>query len=285
MCGFGLRVLLLLVIVLAVVVILKRINKSGGMKMGIFGKFAKRKAEKINQDFKVALLKADFDTMTEAQLDELEETLNDATKELADAKRSFDKEVAEADQIEAAYQKKLKAAELLEAKVAAEENPDTKASIEASLTSLLAGLEEMVPEVEREAQEADDAKRDVEELTELVNTAASNLKNARKRLTGMKRELDRAERDEAKAKKRADNAAVIAGIKKQTDSMGGVFDTLQGEIDKKKTSAESARIKAESLRTVKTEEDPHIAAALAEASGEQDTSKVSLSDRLAALKK
>lgn len=285
MCGFGLRVLLLLVIVLAVVVILKRINKSGGMKMGIFGKFAKRKAEKINQDFKVALLKADFDTMTEAQLDELEETLNDATKELADAKRSFDKEVAEADQIEAAYQKKLKAAELLEAKVAAEENPDTKASIEASLTSLLAELEEMVPEVEREAQEADDAKRDVEELTELVNTAASNLKNARKRLTGMKRELDRAERDEAKAKKRADNAAVIAGIKKQTDSMGGVFDTLQGEIDKKKTSAESARIKAESLRTVKTEEDPHIAAALAEASGEQDTSKVSLSDRLAALKK
>jgi hypothetical protein len=229
-------------------------------------------------------MNTDFNTMTEAQVSVMEEALDKASDKLAEAKRFCDKEVTEAEQLEKMYQKKLKAAEHLEGKIAAEKDADKNAALEYSLLTLLVELEEMIPIIEQEKLEADEAQQDVVELTELVNTAVDNLKGARKRLSGMQRELERAGIAKSKAEMRANNAAILAGIKKNTDSMSGIFNTLQSEIDKTQIQAESFKIKAESFK-IKTDEDPHIAAAMQEVSGELDVSKLSLSDRLSALQR
>jgi len=283
MIGFLIRFVLLAVFVFVLISLYSRLK--GGNGMGIFGKFFQKKAEQVNQDFKTLLMNTDFNTMTEAQVSVMEEALDKASDKLAEAKRSCDKEVTEAEQLEKMYQKKLKAAEHLEGKIAAEKDADKNAALEYSLLTLLAELEEMVPIIEQEKLEADEAQQDVVELTELVNTAADNLKGARKRLSGMQRELERAGIAKSKAEMRANNAAILAGIKKNTDSMSGIFNTLQSEIDKTQTQAESFKIKADKLKVTKTDEDPHIAAAMQEISGEPDVSKLSLSDRLSALQR
>jgi hypothetical protein len=202
---------------------------------------------------------------------------------MVSSKHGWEKEDREAKEIQKNYDLRMAAAERLQAKAeaaAAEE----KAQIEASLGNLLVELEKMAPEIDREIQEAAEAKGYYDELAQAVKTASERLKTARDRLSDAKRRMDVAKVRMERAQEQEERAKVVAGIKKQADSLGTAFDAMSKKAAELESKTEVHTEKTRLLTPPKTE-DPHLAQALKEAAGEHAKPEQSLSERLAALKK
>lgn len=254
--------------------------------MSFLGNLFKKHAENAVTSVQQFLVTLDPETATEAQIAEFSDQLTKASEELARARAEYKKELRESDEIEALYNKRLEAAAIIEQQVAATEDPQQKASLTESLEKIITMLEQMKPDVEREKQEAGDAKVMMDELTKFVEESAAALRDARSRLERARADMRRAELEKERAEKRARTAEVLAGIKKGSGSFNVALDAMQKKADEAKMKADAADTRSKLLTPTDSEkEDKHIAAALAKASGKTDPATTSLSDRLAALKK
>lgn len=229
------------------------------------------------------LVEFDPETASEAEIATLDEALTKLTQQMIAAKQAWEKEDREAKEIKNNYDLRLSAAERLQAKADAA-SAEEKPKIEASLAGLVAELEKMVPEIDREAKEAEEAKGYYDELAEAVKTSAGRLKTARDRLSDAKRRMDVAQVRAQRAQEQEDRAKVVAGIKKQADSMGAAFDAMSRKAAELEAQAEVHTEKTRLLTPPKSE-DPYLAEALKEAAGKAEPAPQSLGDRLAALKK
>ena len=147
-------------------------------------------------------------------------------------------------------------------------------------------LEQMKPDVDRNRQEAEEAKQMMNELTVFVEESATTLKDARARLDHAKSEMRRAELEKERAEKRARTTEVLAGIKKGSGTFNVALDAMQKKAEQSRIRADAANTRSSLLAPTKPEqEDANIAAALAKASGKSAPETGSISERLAALKK
>lgn len=245
--------------------------------------FFAQKASDAKNGFVQMLVEFDPETASEAEIGELDDALTKLTQQMVAAKHAWEKEDREAQEIQKNYDLRLAAAERLQAKADAA-GPEEKAQVEASLASLLSELEKMVPEVDRELKEAQEAKGYYDELAQAVKSASERLKTARERLSDAKRRMDVAKVRMERAQEQEDRAKVVAGIKKQADTIGTAFDAMTKKAQEMESKAEVSNQKTQLLTPPKTE-DPLIAQALKEAAGDKAPAEQSLSERLAALKK
>ncbi len=244
--------------------------------------FSKQKAQDAGKSIVQSLASWDPEAASAAEIESMEEKLNTLTQKVAEARQSYLKEKKEADEIEALYNQRLKAAEILQEKLAAAPG---NSQIETALEQVVATLEEMQPEIEREIQEADEAKAFMQELEELAKLSADKLKTARKSLDSAKRDMERAKIREHQAKEQSERAADLAGLRKQSDDLGSALDAMRREADSANAKADAARTKAKLLAPTKQEADNDVLAeAMKEAAGEP-TQPTAISDRLAALKR
>jgi len=254
--------------------------------MSFLGNLFKKHAENAVTSVQQFLVTIDPETATEAQIAEFSDQLKKASEELAKARAEYQKDEKAAEEIEALYQKRLQAATILEQEVAEAGDPARKESLSASLEKMVAMLEQMKPDVERERQDADDAKQMMDELTVFVEESAQALKEARAKLDHAKAEMRRAEMEQERAEKRAKTAEVLAGIKKGSGTFNVALDAMQKKAEEAKVKADAAMTRSRLLTPTNAEkDDANIAAALAKASGEPAPATVSISERLAALKK
>jgi len=245
--------------------------------------FFVKKAQDAQSGFVKLLVEFDPETASEAEISELDEALTKLTRQMVNAKQAWEKEDREAVEIQKNYDLRLAAAERLQAKADAA-SPEEKAQVEASLGALLAELEKMVPEIDRELREAQEAKVYYDELAQAVKSASERLKTARERLSEAKRRMDVAKVRMERAKEQEDRAKVLAGIKQQAGNLGTAFDAMTQKAQEMEANAEVHAQKTQLLTPPKSE-DPYITQALKEAAGEQAPAQTSLADRLAALKK
>ena len=245
--------------------------------------FFVQKAQDAQSGFVKLLVEFDPETASEAEIGELDDALTALTKQMVSAKNAWEKEDREAKEIQKNYDLRLAAAERLQAR-AESASPEEKPQVEASLAGLLAELEKMVPEVERELQEAVEAKTYYDELAQAMKDASERLKTARARLNDAKRRVDVAQVRMERAKEQEERAKVVAGIKQQASTIGTAFDAMTQKAQELEAKAEVHNTKAQLLTPPKSE-DPYLAQALKEASGEPVASKQSLYERLAALNK
>ncbi|NYZ16604.1 hypothetical protein HL658_29010 [Azospirillum sp. RWY-5-1] len=228
--------------------------------------------------------KIDPEGLTETELRTMEEALDKLGIEVAAAQQAYDKERKEADAIAALLRQRMAAAELLQSQADAEADPARKAKLEQSLTNLLAMLEQMTPEVEREESEARDAAEFVASLQQSYKEMAEQLKGARAQLEQAQRDMKKAEMARTRADREAESARVAAGLTQRVSGLGVALKAMREQADRDNAQAQSAQMKAKLLRPTKPEQDdPDIAAALAAASGTPRPA-TGLSDRLAALK-
>lgn len=257
------------------------------MGLKLFGKLVKRQMESASDGLTTMLIKFDFDGATEEQLEELDKVLDEATRQMVQARNEWKREKSEADAAEAAYNLQVTVCEKLEEKLSNPDLDDTsRTSLEESLNETLAHLEEELgPERDREVQEAEEASSYLNELQTSVTQASTNLKEAKKRLTQMKRDLDRAQKKEEDENKKAERQKEIAGIKQRTSNLGSVFAVMEKETAKAQENAEVATEKRMSLESVSSTpaSDKNVADILAEIKG-GDKPVMSASERLAALK-
>jgi len=231
-----------------------------------------------------ALVRWDPKSASEAEMRTMEQHLDDLGREVALARQSYDRENREAEAIQALSHQRMAAAEQLQAQIDAAPDPARKASLEKSLETLVTMLEQMAPEVDREKKEAADAKDFLQMLEQTYAEAGGKLKTARSALEQAQRDMGRAAQQRQQADRQAEAARRAAGLASTTSSLTVALKAMQEAASKDLVEAYAQMSKAKLLRpTAPEQDDPNIAAALAQAAG-KPAGPQTLSERLAALK-
>ena len=246
--------------------------------LGFFAAFGKEKAAGVQKNLLQALVAWDPSTASEAEINEMIKELDKVTLQVGQARVSYEKEQKEAIAARANYDKHLAAAEILQNRIATGEQ-----GLDDSLNNLVETLEAMRPDVEREEEEAKEAKEWYDDLTQVAQVTADKLKIARKVLEQASKDMARADLEKKRAEDRAERAQVMAGLKQDTSSLGIALESMQAQAAKVKAEAAAKNMKADLLTDIK-KDDQNIADALKQASGE-NTSKLSAQERLDALRK
>jgi chromosome segregation ATPase len=230
-----------------------------------------------------ALVRWDPKAATEAELRTMEQHLDELGLEVAKARAAYEREKKEAETIRGLLNQRMAAAELLEKQRAAEATAERKVALEKSLATLLDMLEQMTPEVEREAQDETDAQDFLVMLEKTYTEAGAKLKAARSQLERTERDMARAGQQRELAERQAEAARRAAGLSHTTSGLNVALKAMQDAAARDLEAAEAASAKARLLKPTQPEQDdPNIAAALATASGRPLPQ--TLSERLAALK-
>lgn len=242
------------------------------------------KTDRAVQNSIEALVRWDPQSATEAELRTMEQYLDGLGQQVAEARAAYTKEKDESDAILSLSHQRMAAAEQLQQQLAAETDPARKAELEKSLETLVSMLEQMAPDIDREAKDASDAKDFLEMLEKSYAEAGGKLKDARAQLTRAQRDLGRADQQRQMADRQAEGARQAAGLSSATSSLSVALNAMQEAAAKERAQAEAANAKAKLLRPSQPEqEDPNIRAALAQASGAGRPPQ-SVGERLAALK-
>jgi chromosome segregation ATPase len=242
------------------------------------------KFDKAAQNGVEALVRWDPQSASEAELRTMEQHLDALGREVAQARVSYDQESKEAVAIQALSQQRMAAAEQLQSQAAAETDPARKAALEKSLETLVNMLETMAPEVDREKKEAADAKEFLQMLETTYADAGGKLKSARSALQQAQRDMGRAAQQRELADRQAEAARRAAGLASSTSGLTVALKAMQDAAAKDLVSADAQMSKAKLLRpTAPEQDDPNIAAALAQVSG-KPLLPAGLNERLAALK-
>ncbi|MBK1653573.1 hypothetical protein [Allochromatium vinosum] len=231
-----------------------------------------------------ALVRWDPKGATEAELRVMEQHLDELGLEVAQARAVYEREKQEADAIQTLLDQRMAAAEMLQGQLATEADPTRRTALEQSLHTLLDMLEQMTPDVEREASEATDAQAFLAMLEQTYADAGTKLKEARRQLERAERDMRRAEQQREQAERQAEAARRAAGLSGTTNSLNVALKAMNDAAARDLAQAEAASLKAKLLAPTRPEQDdPNIAAALAAASGKGPVPQ-SASERLARLK-
>ena len=215
-----------------------------------------------------ALVRWDPQAATEAELRSMEQHLDELGLEVAKARTAYEREKKEAETIRALLNQRMAAAEQLQKQVSAEATAGRKAALEKSLATLLDMLEQMTPDVEREAQDETDAQDFLGMLEKTYAEAGAKLRAARSQLERAERDMARAGQQRQVAERQAEAARRAAGLSNTTSSLNVALKTMQDAAAHDLEVAEAASAKARLLKPTQPEQDdPNIAAALAAASG------------------
>jgi hypothetical protein len=215
-----------------------------------------------------ALVRWDPQAATEAELRTMERHLDELGMQVAQARAAYDRERREAVAIKGLLQQRMAAAEELERQRAIEPTPVRKAALEQSLATLVGILEEMTPDVEREAQDETEAQAFLAMLEKTYAEAGAKLRAARSQLERAQRDMGRATQRREMAERQAEASRQAAGLSQTTSSLTVALKAMQDAAAKDLMAAEAAGAKARLLQPTQPEQDdPNIVAALAAASG------------------
>jgi chromosome segregation ATPase len=214
----------------------------------------------------------------------MEQHLDELGQQVARARQSYDKEVREADAAQALSAQRMAAAEHLQSQLNAKTDATKKAALERSLTTLVTMLEQMAPEVDREKKDVVEAKDFLEMLEKTYAEAGGKLREGRSQLERAQRDMARAGQQRQMAEQQADAARRAAGLSTTTSSLNVALKAMQDTAARDLANAEAANMKAKLLKPTQPEQDDaNIARAMDFAAGKPSV-PTSLSDRLAALR-
>jgi len=252
----------------------------------MFGRFIKNYGKGKLTDtlggLRDAIVGFDPEGATEAEIATMEENFDKVNREFSKAKQDWLREKQEADTIEDLYQQRLAAAEHIQQQLDAW--PDNADQLSAALNQLVETLESMAPEVQREKEEARDAKEVMDDLEATVQLYAENLRTARSQLKAAARAMEKAKRDEERAVVKAERAARLAGLKQNSSILGSALESMNKQAADAWARADAAKHKAELLGPAKVEDNAIVKQALASVSVTSPASS-SISERLATLRK
>jgi len=230
-----------------------------------------------------AMVKMAPETATAAELKNMEQDLDAAGQLISRLQRELSDERHAYDAINARYTQMMGAAENLQHQI------DTagflKEPLQASLATLVAQIEEIVPELDQD-------KKDIDATQALLRDAEAAYQAKATALTGAKAKLNRAKNDmihatleEQRAASRAETARAVAGLSSGSGASGitVALDAMTRTAQATRDRAAVFDMKAKALSGAETaEEDPNIAAAMAAAAG--TAANATVADRLAALR-
>ena len=256
--------------------------------MGIssfIGRFGAKQVQKVGQSVMQVLVAWDPETASQVEINEMEKHLDGIVSQVAKARQDYNREQQEEEEIVRLYNQRLAAAEKLQ-KDLTTAAPDKAKQIEEAINQLLCQLEEMHAEVEREKQEAEEAKFFMNELEQVAQMTADKLKTARQTLEKAKRDMQKAQIEKERAEDKAQRAAQVVGLRDGVSQLGSALEAMKKNANEARTQAEASNLKANLLqRPVGGTSNDLINDALKSVTSEGTEKPSSIADRLAALKK
>jgi chromosome segregation ATPase len=230
-----------------------------------------------------AMVRMAPETATAAELKNMEQDLDAAGQLISRLQRELTDERHAYDAINARYTQMMGAAENLQHQI------DTasflKDPLQASLATLVAQIEEMVPQLDQDKHDINSTQALLTEAEAAYRAKASALTGAKAKLTRAKNDMDHATLEEQRAASRAETARAVAGLSSGSGSGAGInvaLDAMTRAAQVTRDRAAALDMKAKALSGAKSaEEDPNIAAAMAAATG--TAANATVADRLAAL--
>ncbi len=230
-----------------------------------------------------AMVKMAPETATAAELKNMEQDLDAAGQLISRLQRELSDERHAYDAINARYTQMMGAAENLQHQI------DTagflKEPLQASLATLVAKIEEMVPELDQDKKDIDATQALLKEAEAAYQAKATALTGAKAKLNRAKNDMIHATLEEQRAASRAETARAVAGLSSGSGASGitVALDAMTRTAQATRDRAAALDMKAKALSGAKTaEEDPNIAAAMAAAAG--TAANATVADRLAALR-
>lgn len=224
-------------------------------------------------------------TWTAAELREMYAEFTKISELVTDAEADWNKEQGEADAIQKKYDQRLRSVEILNAQLMAATDPGKKKALETSCGKQMTEVEGMLTEVEREKREAVSSKKVYDDMVTFCTNFKNQLLATQAEMEEAAREIKSAEMEQRNAQLRESIAQKAAGLQSSGDKVNTVLDAMRKVAADKQKEAAAANLRADLLhKTNLEEEDPLIAAAMAEASGQTPNETLSFADRIAKLK-
>jgi chromosome segregation ATPase len=233
-----------------------------------------------------ALVQLDPDGASAADLRTMEQDLDNVGRMIARLRADLAHEQSEFDSISGQYHELMAAGELLQKRIADPGTPEAqKQSLNRSLSSLVAKIEHMAPELDRDRNDVESTHALLAEAEAAYQQKAEALTTAKKNLESARHDLEHAKLEEQRSAERARQAEAAAGLRTSpTSRLTVALDVLQQSAKEARQRAEVMDIKAQALSHLKeASDDQNVAAVLAEIRGTAPTQ--SLSERLAALRR
>jgi len=241
--------------------------------MSFFQRYGIEKAKSLLNSLGEAIVKFDPKGATEAAIAEIEAKFDKLNGAYSVSKQDYEREQNEYLSISELYKQRLAAAEYLQ----------KDSSKSEALNQLVSVIEAMLPDIEREKQEADDAKQDMEQLAVLVDQFAEKLKSARHTVEQAQKTMQRAERQKESAQEKAEAATMAAGLSKSSSNLSTALEHMSNLAQEAKAEADAANRKAHLLKPTELEDHEDIKAAMDAVSGKEQP-PTSIQDRIDALK-
>jgi chromosome segregation ATPase len=229
-----------------------------------------------------AMVKLAPDMATAAELNNMEADLDKAGQLISRLQRELIDERHAYDAINARYTQMMGAAENLQHQI--DSASFLQPPLQASLATLVARIEEIVPELDQDKKDIDATQALLTDAETAYQAKATALTEAKAKLTRARQDMERAGIEEQRAAQHAETARAVAGLSSGSGSgITVALDAMTRTAAQTRDRAAALDMKAKALTGAKAaEEDPVIAAAMAAAAGTPATATVA--DRLAALR-
>jgi hypothetical protein len=251
------------------------------MSLNFFKNFAKVKGEQLEEGMVNLAVALDKEGAAEAAIKQKQDEHSKRIEMLQEANASYRKEHDEYIAEKNFYDRLMNEAEAVQTLIT--EGQGDQAQLNADLEKLVAKIEQRAPILEKEKQEAEEAEQWMKEMQEAVEEISKELVNLRDVVNQAKQDIQRAELDKERQRKKAEQAEVLVGLRKAGNKYDVALNALQNKAKQEQAEAEKFKIKADSLKKEKSEDVSEILGKYSNAS--VSTSTESLSDRLAKLKK
>jgi len=271
------------------------------MSLNFFKHFLIVKSESIESSLIDLAATVDKEGVAETAIRQKISEHNERIKMYNDAVRDYEKEQAEADAEQETYNRFMTEAETIQqllenlekakADISTDPNNQAAAAIIASvneseltvdLGKLLDAVEKRAPILEKEQEEAKEAKAWMDELKIAVDEISADLMNLRKTVDDAKRDIEKAELETERNRKRAEQAEIVAGLRKNGNKFDVAINALKNKAEEQCIEAANYKVKAESLKKPVDATDTIIGKYTS--SNTSPASTESLSERMARLK-
>lgn len=252
------------------------------MSFNFFKNFAKVKGEQLEEGLVNLAVALDNEAAAESAIKQKIEEHEARISMLQEANASYRKEQREYEQEQVFFDRLMNEAEAIQSLL--DKGEGDTVQLNKDLTKIVDKIEERAPILDREKAEAEEAKQWLDEMQTAVDEISKELLTLRETVNKAKQEIQRAELEKEKQRKKAEQAEVLAGLKKSGNKYDTALNALKKTAEKNQAEAEKYKLKAESLK-----KDPgnDVTNIIGKYSEQADTSftNMTASERLAKLKR
>jgi hypothetical protein len=246
--------------------------------MGYFFDVGKKLFHNARNGMKEVVAQWDPEFATDLEIEQMEKEFDKINAEVTRAKKEMEREVHEYREVRFTYDQILASAKLLQ-----EQGKTDKAMIQTERA------EAMVPDLEREKAEADEATEYFVEMQKELSDFARKIAEGKQMIENKRRQAGMAKLKAAREDRKVENAKVLAGLKERTSGMASLAQIYDKQLAQAEQREDTNKRKAEIFTSVapspSKEEDPEIAAAMAAAKGTPSVSSETFEEKMARLKK